>query len=90
MVNGVRIIIFGRVQGVFFRKSTKEKADELGVLGWVRNDSDGSVEIMAVGEKEILEKFIKWCKKGPPLAKVENVEADWSKASSDFEEFSII
>lgn len=86
----VNIRVFGVVQGVFFRKTTKEKADELGVLGWVRNDRDGSVEIMASGEKNTLDQFIAWCKKGPPMAKVEEVEVDWLKDGQEFDGFSII
>ena len=86
----VRLRIIGRVQGVFFRKSTKDKADELGVLGWVRNDRDGTVEIMATGDKEILEKFISWCKKGPPLSKVKNVDIDWLSEVESYENFVII
>ena len=86
----VNIRVSGLVQGVFFRKSTKTEAEKLGLAGWVRNESDGSVEIMAAGDKAKLEELISWCKKGPPLAKVENVELDWLKEVEDFEEFSVI
>lgn len=86
----VNIRVFGRVQGVFFRKSAREKADELGLSGWVRNDRDGSVEIMASGEKDTLDQFIAWCKKGPPMASVESAEVDWLKGSQEFNGFSIV
>ncbi|OGD88183.1 hypothetical protein A2870_02530 [Candidatus Curtissbacteria bacterium RIFCSPHIGHO2_01_FULL_41_11] len=86
----VSIRVFGSVQGVFFRRSAKEEADKLGVTGWVRNKADGSVEVLAVGEGDKLEDFLKWCKKGPPLAKVENVEVDWSHTDADFAKFDIL
>jgi len=82
------IKIFGKVQGVFFRRSAKIKAEELGVFGWVKNCDDGSVEVMAQGEKKQVEQFIKWCKKGPPFAGVENVEVDF-RPDEDFADFSI-
>lgn len=64
----------GKVQGVFFRASTKEKADELMITGTVRNNEDGSVAIEAEGEELALEKFIAWCKQGPRLARVDRCE----------------
>ncbi len=84
------IKIYGSVQGVFFRRSAKEIADKLGLTGWVRNASDGSVEIMAVGPKDRLDKFVVWCKKGPPLAEVDKVEIDWVKKEESFDGFEII
>jgi len=66
--------IFGKVQGVFFRQSAKEKADELGVVGFAKNEKDGSVFMEAEGEKKKLDLFIKWCQKGPSRAQVEKVE----------------
>lgn len=81
--------VFGKVQGVFFRRSAKIKADELGVVGWVKNCDDESVEVMAQGEKKQVDQFIKWCKKGPPFAKVENVEVDFRDNDKDLIEFSI-
>jgi acylphosphatase len=69
----VRLIINGRVHGVFFRASAKDIADELGVKGWVRNLPDRNVEIAATAGEETLELFIKWCKQGPPRAIVNNV-----------------
>lgn len=86
----VHIRIYGQVQGVFFRRGAKEEAGQLGLVGWVRNDVDGSVETLAVGPKSNLEKFIAWCKKGPPFAKVESVEVDWSRDESSFDAFDIL
>lgn len=81
--------IYGQVQGVFFRRSAKLKAEELCVCGWVKNLDDGNVEIMAEGEKRKVNEFIKWCKKGPPFAKVENVEVEELKGVEGFSDFSI-
>ena len=68
------IRISGLVQGVFFRASTKEKADRLGIAGFVRNEHDGSVYIEAEGEEGTLNEFIKWCQHGPPRANVEKCD----------------
>lgn len=69
----VRLIIKGRVQGVFFRATAKEVADLLGVRGWVKNLPDDNVEIMATAPEDILQKLIGWCKQGPPRARVDDV-----------------
>lgn len=68
------ITVEGKVQGVFFRASTRDKAIELGLTGFVRNQEDGSVYIEAMGEQERLNEFIAWCKRGPKNARVENVK----------------
>ena len=70
MIQAIHIIVHGRVQGVWFRAGTKEKAGELGILGWVKNRPEGTVEIHAEGEKLQLENFILWCRKGTPAANV--------------------
>ena len=70
MTEAIHIIVHGRVQGVWFRAGTKERADELGLFGWVKNKSEGTVEIHAEGEKLQLEDFILWCRKGTPAANV--------------------
>lgn len=75
------IRISGRVQGVFFRASTKAKAEELGISGLVQNEPDGSVYIEAEGEETPLEKFIEWCRRGPELAEVTSCSA--SEASPE-------
>ncbi|WED44178.1 acylphosphatase [Legionella cardiaca] len=74
--------ISGKVQGVWFRASTKEQADKLGVTGWARNLIDGRVEVFACGDEEQLEKFALWLKEGPPLADVTNYTQEdlaWKK-----------
>ena len=69
----VHLVIKGKVQGVFYRASAKDVADEIGVVGWVKNTEVGNVEIMAGGSKEQIEKLIEWCKKGPRRANVTDV-----------------
>jgi acylphosphatase len=74
MIKACAIRVSGRVQGVYFRASTKDEADRLGVKGIVRNERDGSVYIEAEGEDEPLNKFLEWCKHGPPSARVEHCD----------------
>jgi acylphosphatase len=69
----VRLLIKGKVQGVFYRASARDRAVELGIKGWVKNTPEGNVEVVATGEKESLEKFIDWCRKGPSKALVVDV-----------------
>ena len=76
MKEATHIIVHGRVHGVWFRAGTKEKADELGLLGWVKNRTEGTVEIHAEGEKLLLEKFITWCRIGTPAADVTSLDID--------------
>lgn len=70
----INIKVTGKVQGVFFRASTKAVADQMGVKGLVKNQKDGSVYIEAEGSATILDLFLDWCKEGPEKAVVENVE----------------
>lgn len=68
-----KVLVKGKVQGVFYRKSVKIKADELRLFGWVRNENDGSVYIEAEGDDATLKQFVDWCKVGPPAAVVDQV-----------------
>ena len=68
------IRVNGKVQGVFFRASTKEKADSGNISGFVRNEADGAVYIEAEGEEENLRNFVQWCHRGPKQAHVERCE----------------
>lgn len=67
----VHVWVSGRVQGVFFRASARDKAVGLGLAGWVRNLPDGRVEILAEGEPRRIAEFLDWCRTGPPRARVE-------------------
>eukprot|EP00871_Galdieria_phlegrea_P000791 jgi/Galph1/1712/GphlegSOOS_G383.1 len=73
----VALKIYGRVQGVCYRANAVDKAQELDLVGWVRNRSDDTVEAEAQGVLENLKDFIEWCKKGPPAAKVTKVDQQW-------------
>ena len=80
----------GQIQGVFFRRSAKLEAEKLEIVGWIRNNADGSVEVMAQGLDETIDKFIAWSKKGPPVAKVKKFEVSKQKGLEGFEEFEIV
>ena len=69
------------MQGVFFRQFTQEKAQELGLVGWVKNLADGRVEAVIEGDKEKIDKLLTYLKQGPSLSKVENVKIDYQKTS---------
>lgn len=69
----VRLTVKGKVQGVFYRATAKDVADLIGIKGWVRNLPDNNVEVTATASEETLQKFIGWCKQGPPKARVEEV-----------------
>jgi len=83
------IIVSGRVQGVFYRAFTEETADALGLYGWVRNLPDGRVEAVFEGEKEAIEKAIVICRKGPPAARVSNIDVKWEDFKGEFTAFSV-
>ena len=72
----VHLWIEGRVQGVWFRGSTKEEAERLGVSGWVRNLPDGRVEAVAEGDDDQVERFVKWCRQGPSMARVDDIRIE--------------
>ena len=82
-------IITGMVQGVNFRWFTQRRASELGLVGSVRNRSDGSVELVAEGPRETLECLLDAVRSGPPLAIVENVDVEWQESLGEFRRFEI-
>ena len=82
-------MISGLVQGVFFRREITELAQRLGVVGWVRNLSDGRVEALAEGEKARLDELIRFCHKGPRGAIVRDVHVEWSESTGEFRGFRI-
>jgi acylphosphatase len=73
-VRRVRVVVRGRVQGVFFRASCRRRASDLGLAGWVRNRADGAVEAVFEGEPGAVEAMLAWCREGPPDASVEAVD----------------
>jgi acylphosphatase len=81
--------IYGKVQGVFFRDSSQRKAKELNLFGWVKNESDGTVQILAEGEEKDLKELIEWCKNGPNHAKVDKVDIEWLNFANQFNDFLI-
>lgn len=74
---------------MLFRQSARARALELGIRGWAHNLLDGKVEIVCEGEKENIEKFIEWCKKGPSLSRVERVEVSFKEYKGEFEDFEV-
>jgi len=83
------VYVSGRVQGVFFRESAREKAEELGLSGWVENLPDGRVEVVCEGASPDVREMVRWCEEGPPTARVENVEADLEDAGGDLKGFEV-
>ncbi len=84
------VYVWGKVQGVCFRASTRDNALAFGVTGWVKNCSDGSVEAVFEGKKEIVDKIVNWCKKGPAGAFVQHIEVSWNDYSGEFDGFSVV
>ncbi|MEO6838998.1 MAG: acylphosphatase [Ginsengibacter sp.] len=85
----VHLLITGKVQGVFFRETSRKMAEKLNIKGWIKNTTDDKVEAMITGEEMNLEEFIKWCKVGPERADVEEVKIS-KEPLSNFEKFEVI
>ena len=86
----VHLIIEGRVQGVWFRESTRREAVSLGLSGWVKNLPDGTVEALVEGPENEVNNLISWCQKGPPAATVNRVHQRQEKWQGDLHSFEII
>ena len=86
----VNVIIYGKVQGVYFRFNTKNIAEKLGLTGWVRNTTDGKVEAVFEGDEKKIFNMIEWCSKGPSDAQVNKIEIIRKKYSKEYNNFSII
>jgi len=86
----IHAIVHGRVQGVWFRDHTLKEARRLGLVGWVRNRIDGTVEIIAQGEPEQIDALISWLHQGSPLAEVERVEWWEEPVADDLSLFTIL
>ena len=85
----IHLIIEGKVQGVFFRATARDVAEELGITGWIRNTEEGTVEATLSGAREQLNEFVKWSKKGPERAVVTDVKVT-EKEEEKFESFRVI
>ncbi len=87
----VRVKIFGKVQGVYFEYNMKKFADRLNIAGWVKSLPDGSIEAVFQGEREAVEKIIKWCQIGPPTARVTRTHVFWERPKpEEGQEFKIL
>jgi acylphosphatase len=85
----VRLVIEGRVQGVYFRASAAEQGAALGLRGWVKNRSDGAVEILAQGEEERVDRLVIWSLGGPPAARVERVVVSNEAVADELGAFAV-
>lgn len=81
--------VIGLVQGVFFRQSTQLEANRLGLTGWVANQPDGTVRVIAEGDGEALRQLLAYLHHGPSGARVERVEANWAEATGEFNMFQV-
>lgn len=86
----IHAIVSGRVQGVSYRAATASEARRLGVVGWVRNRSDGTVELEAEGSDETVSQLIAWCEQGPPAAAVSGVVVDEIPATGNDAMFAVV
>jgi len=89
MKTSAHLIISGKVQGVWFRASTKQKAEQLGIAGWVKNTDNGRVEALIEGDEKQIQDMIKWCHQGPPLSRVKKVEVKNIDSTNGFNGFEI-
>ncbi|WGI17088.1 acylphosphatase [Methanonatronarchaeum sp. AMET-Sl] len=85
----VHLFIEGKVQGVYFRATTKEKANENNVKGWVKNLPDGRVEAVFEGEENMVDKLVEFCHKGPDRANVINIDVKKEEYKNEFNEFKV-
>ena len=85
----VRAIVSGRVQGVSYRASTADTARRLGLVGWVKNRFDGTVELEAEGPDDKITELLAWCRSGPPAARVDDVAVEELAATNADKTFSI-
>jgi acylphosphatase len=85
----LRMFVSGRVQGVFFRGAAAQQARALGLVGYARNRDDGTVELVAEGDRDMLEIFAAWAARGPASARVEDVRIEWSDRLDGFHDFRV-
>ena len=89
MIARACVNFIGKVQGVFFRANTVEKARECGVNGWVRNLPDGSVEAIFEGDEAIIKEVVEWCRTSQPFGNVDEVKVCWEEPVGGFSDFRI-
>ena len=89
MKRRISIIIQGNVQSVNFRYETKFQAKALGITGWVKNAAQGTVEVVAEGDEEMLKELIRWCAHGPTRARVDKMNFTWQPKTGEFSSFEI-
>jgi acylphosphatase len=87
MMVRAHVLVSGKVQGVFFRSETSYEARKRGLNGWVRNLPDGRVEAQFEGEEESVKEIIEFCRRGPPGARVSNVDVTWEDYLGEFKHF---
>ena len=85
----VHAFISGRVQGVFYRSSTKSQAMRMGLTGWVRNLPDGRVELVVEGPPNAVDELLQWCYKGPDYSRVDRIEVQEEIPTKEFDDFSV-
>jgi acylphosphatase len=83
------LYVSGGVQGVFFRGSARERAERLGLTGWVKNLPDGRVEALFEGPSERVREMVRWCEQGPPQAAVEDVKTEFEVSKGDLTSFEV-
>jgi acylphosphatase len=83
------VFVSGRVQGVFYRSTARSEAKARGLVGWVRNLSDGRVEAVFEGESDSVKNMLKWCRQGPENAFVEGLDVSWEKPTGEFKTFDM-
>jgi acylphosphatase len=86
----VQLIVRGRVTGVFFRAATQREARRLGITGWVKNRSDGNIEILAEAEEDAIREMVSWAQHGPSAARVDDVDVRWRSYTGEFSDFRIV
>jgi acylphosphatase len=84
------IVVTGRVQGVFYRGTAQQEGRRLGLVGHIRNRQDGAVEAVVEGAREAIDAFVAWCRRGPEMAEVDEVEVTLGEAKGEFRGFAIV
>jgi acylphosphatase len=92
MMGNIRthLIIEGRVQGVWFRESTRREAISLKLTGWVKNRPEGTVEVLIEGPEHEVNRLVSWCQKGPPAARVSGIRKEQDDWQDEFDSFDIV